>query len=116
MTERLVQYAVVDNAEADVGPAAPGFRATWHSKDGLKEKLLSRKTVPLNSDLYFWDGVLWLEWDDETELPGSDQDPLRVKVVRESAGVLHSLLGGICAPVSAIYCAGTCVSGEALLP
>ncbi|KAL0052479.1 hypothetical protein WJX82_002834 [Trebouxia sp. C0006] len=31
--------------------------------------------------LYFWDGQLWLRWDDPDDLPGSEEDPLRIKIV-----------------------------------
>ncbi len=78
---RPVQYGIVDAADADVA-GAPGFRATWQSKADLKEKLLSTDSVPKGCKLYFWDGLLWLAWDDPDDLPGSEQDPLRIKVVR----------------------------------
>ena len=47
----------------------------------LKETLMSIDEVPKDSKLYFWDGQLWLRWEDDNELPGSERDPLRIKVV-----------------------------------
>ncbi len=89
MNERAVQYGVADAADADVGPAAPGFRASWQSKAELKQRVLAKKNVPKDAELYFWDGQLWLEWEDPTDLPGPEDDPLRIKVVRpQSAGEL----------------------------
>ena len=72
----------MDAADAAVAAGAPGSRVTWQSKADLKEKLLSRDSVPKGCTLYFWDGLLWLAWDDLDDLPGSEQDPLRIKVVR----------------------------------
>ncbi|KAL0052530.1 hypothetical protein WJX82_003467 [Trebouxia sp. C0006] len=37
--------------------------------------------VPNNGKLYFWDGQLWLRWDDPDDLPGPEGDPLRIKIV-----------------------------------
>ncbi len=76
-----MQYGVVDAADADVAAGAPGFRATWQSKDDLKEKLMSIDDVPKDCKLHFWDGQLWLRWEDQNDLPGSEHDPLRIKVV-----------------------------------
>ncbi len=81
MVQHRVQYGVVSSANAEVPSAAPGFRAKWHSKADLKAQVLSRKNVPQDAELYFWDGELWLEWEDDTALPGPALDPLRVKVV-----------------------------------
>ncbi len=82
MARRRVQYGVVDAVDADVTAGAPGFRATWQSKVDLKEKLMSIDDVPKDCKLYFWDGQLWLRWEDLDDLPGSEHDPLRIKVVR----------------------------------
>ena len=79
MARRRVQYGVVNAADADVGAGAPGFRATWQSKDDLRQ-LLKMSDVP-NGKLYFWDGELWLRWDDPDDLPGPEGDPLRIKIV-----------------------------------
>jgi len=38
--------------------------------------------VPRGCELYFWDGLLCLAWDDPDDPPGSEHDPLRIKVVR----------------------------------
>ena len=81
MAKRLVKYAVVNAASDVMGPAPPGFRATWHSKEDLKSQLMQRD-VPSDGTLYFWDGVLWLNWDEPEELPGPEVGPLEVKVVR----------------------------------
>ncbi len=82
MNERVVQYGLVDAADADVGLAAPGFRAIWQSKAELKQRVLAKKNIPKDAELYFWDGQLWLEWEDPADLPGPEEDPLRIKVVR----------------------------------
>jgi len=82
MARRRVQYGIVDAADADVAAGAPGFRTTWQSKADLKEKLMSIDDVPKDCKLYFWDGQLWLRWEDLDDLPGSEHDPLRIKVVR----------------------------------
>ncbi|KAL3131377.1 hypothetical protein ABBQ38_007692 [Trebouxia sp. C0009 RCD-2024] len=82
MTKRPVQYGVVDAPDADVAAAAPGFRAVWQSKDHLREQLMQRGDVPKDAKLYFWDGQLWLSWEDPDDLPGPKSDPLRIKVVR----------------------------------
>lgn len=79
---RRVQYGIVDAADADVAAGAPGFRASWQSKADLKETLMSIDDVPKDCKLYFWDGQLWLRWEDLDDLPGSEHDPLRIKVVR----------------------------------
>jgi len=81
MSRRMVQYGVVDAADAEVASGAPGFWAIWQSKADLKETLMSINDVPKDSKLYFWDGQLWLRWEDEDELPGPEHDPLRIKVV-----------------------------------
>ena len=81
MARRSVQYGVVNASDADVGPAAPGFRATWQSKDDLRQQVLKINDVPKNGKLYFWDGQLWLRWDDPDDLPGPEGDPLRIKIV-----------------------------------
>ena len=68
---------------------APRFRTTWQSKADLEEKLLSIDDVPKDCKLYFWDGQLWLRWEDLDDLPGSEHDPLRIKVVRpQHAGII----------------------------
>ncbi|KAA6425416.1 MAG: hypothetical protein FRX49_04909 [Trebouxia sp. A1-2] len=81
MARRRVQYGVVNASDADVGAGAPGFRATWQSKDDLRQQVLSISDVPNNGKLYFWDGQLWLRWDDPDDLPGPEGDPLRIKIV-----------------------------------
>jgi len=37
MPRRVVQYGVVDAADAEVAAGAPAFRAIWQSKEDLKE-------------------------------------------------------------------------------
>ena len=81
MARRTVQYGVVNASNADVGAGAPGFRATWHSPDDLRQQVLKISDVPNNGKLYFWDGELWLRWDDPDDLPGPEGDPLRIKIV-----------------------------------
>lgn len=89
MSRRMVQYGVVDAADAEVASGAPGFWAIWQSKADLKETLMSIDEVPKDSKLYFWDGQLWLRWEEEDELPGPEPDPLRIQVVRpQHAGQL----------------------------
>ncbi|KAL3131382.1 hypothetical protein ABBQ38_007697 [Trebouxia sp. C0009 RCD-2024] len=83
MTKRPVQYGVVDAPDADVAAAAPGFRAVWLSKDHLRDQLMQRGDVPKDAKLYFWDGELWLSWENPDDLPGPESDPLRIKVVRQ---------------------------------
>ncbi|KAL3148761.1 hypothetical protein ABBQ38_014172 [Trebouxia sp. C0009 RCD-2024] len=90
MTKRPVQYDVVDAPNADVAAAAPGFRAVWLSKDHLRDQLMQRGDVPKDAKLYFWDGELWLSWEDPDDLPGPESDPLRIKVVRQQAGLTLS--------------------------
>lgn len=90
MARRRVQYGVVNASDADVGAGAPGFRATWQSKDDLRQQVLKMSDVP-KGKLYFWDGELWLRWDDPDDLPGPEGDPLRIKIVcSESTGILLS--------------------------
>ncbi|KAL3135509.1 hypothetical protein ABBQ38_005989 [Trebouxia sp. C0009 RCD-2024] len=94
MARRRVQYGVVDASDADVGGGAPGFRTTWHSKVDLREQLMEIDDVPKDGRLYFWDGELWLRWEALDDLPGTEQDPLRIKVVRpQNAGPLLTLRG-----------------------
>lgn len=81
MVKRRVQYGVVRASDTDVAAGAPGFGATWQSKDDLRQQLLHMSDVPKNGKLYFWDGQLWLRWDDPNELPGLEGDPLRIKIV-----------------------------------
>ena len=81
MSRRRVQYGVVNASDADVGAGAPGFRATWQSKDDLRQQVTEISDVPNNGKLYFWDGQLWLRWDDPDDLPGPKDDPLRIKIV-----------------------------------
>ena len=89
MSRRMVQYGVVDAADTEVASGAPGFWAIWQSKADLKETLMSIDEVPKDSKLYFWDGQLWLRWEEEDELPGPEPDPLRIQVVRpQHAGQL----------------------------
>ena len=75
MARRRVQYGVVNASDADVGAGAPGFRATWQSKDDLRQQVMKISDVPKNGKLYFWDGQLWLRWDDPDDLPGPEEDP-----------------------------------------
>ena len=70
MAGRRVQYGVVNAADADVGAGAPDFGATWQSKDNLRQQIIKMSDVPANAKLYFWDGQLWLRWDDPDDLPG----------------------------------------------
>jgi len=77
-----VQYGVVDAVDADVAAGSPVFRATWQSKDDLKEKMMSIDGVPKDCKLYLWKGQLWLRWEELDDLPGLEYDPLRIKVVR----------------------------------
>ncbi|KAL0035617.1 hypothetical protein WJX79_002984 [Trebouxia sp. C0005] len=87
MARRRVQYGVVDASDAEVGAGAPGFRTMWHSKEDLREQLMEIDDVPKAGRLYFWDGELWLRWEALDDLPGPEQDPLRIKVVRpQNAG------------------------------
>ena len=52
---------------------------------------MSIDDVPKDCKLYFWDGQLWLRWEDLDDLPGSEHDPLRIKVVRlQLAGEMFS--------------------------
>lgn len=89
MARRRVQYGIVDASDADVGAGAPGFRTTWHTKEDLREQLMEIDDVPKDGRLYFWDGELWLRWEALDDLPGPEQDPLRIKVVRpQNAGTL----------------------------
>ncbi|KAL0042934.1 hypothetical protein WJX79_004298 [Trebouxia sp. C0005] len=81
MARRRVQYGVVNASDADVGTGAPGFRATWQSKDDLRQQVMKISDVPKNGKLYFWDGQLWLRWEDPDDLPGPEGDPLRIKIV-----------------------------------
>ena len=37
--------------------------------------------VPKNRKLFFWDGQLWLRWDDFDDLPGPEGEQLRIKIV-----------------------------------
>ncbi len=91
MTSRRVQYGVVNASDADVGAGAPGFRAAWQSKEDLRQQLMKMSDVPISGKLYFWDGQLWLRWDDPDDLPGPEADPLRIKVVcPQNAGTLLS--------------------------
>jgi len=91
MARRRVQYGVVTASDADVGAGAPGFRATWQSKDDLMQQIMKISDVPNNGKLYFWDGELWLRWDDPDDLPGPKGDPLRIKIVcPDTAGILLS--------------------------
>lgn len=84
-----MQYGVVDASDADVGAEAPGFRTTWHSKEDLREQLMEIDDVPKDGRLYFWDGELWLRWEALDDLPGPEEDPLRIMVVRpQNAGTL----------------------------
>lgn len=93
MARRRVQYGVVNASDADVGAGAPGFRATWQSKDDLRQQVMRISDVPTNGKLYFWDGQLWLRWDDPDDLPGPEEDPLRIKIVCPPiAGTLLSSL------------------------
>ena len=80
MARRMVRYMVVNVRDGDVGPGAPSFRATWQSKDDLKRQVLQRPGVPNNCMLEFWDGQLWLEWNEADDLPGPDRDPLRIRI------------------------------------
>lgn len=92
MARRRVQYGVVNASDADVGAGAPGFRATWQSKDDLRQQVMTISDVPKNGKLYFWDGQLWLRWEDPDDLPGPEGDPLRIKIVRpQNAGTSLSL-------------------------
>ena len=89
MARRRVQYGVVDASDAHVGAGAPGFRTTWLSKEDLREQLMEIDDVPKDGRLYFWDGELWLRWEALDDLPGPEQDPLRIKVVRpQNAGTM----------------------------
>ena len=89
MARRRVQYGVVNASDADVGAGAPGFRTTWHSKEDLREQLMEIDDVPKDGRLYFWDGELWLRWEAHDDLPGPEEDPVRIKVVRpQNAGTL----------------------------
>ena len=98
MARRAVQYGIVTASDADVGDAAPGFRASWQTKEDLRQQLLKISDVPRNAKLYFWDGQLWLRWDDPDDLPGPEGDPLRIKVVcPQDAGTSPSS----CMPVQA---------------
>ena len=81
MARRRVQYGVVNASDADVGAEAPGFRAAWQSKEDLRQQLTKKINVPNHGKLYFWDGQLWLRWDDPNGLPGPEEDPLRIKIV-----------------------------------
>ena len=81
MARRRVQYGIVNASDADVGAGAPGFRASWQSKEDLSKQLMQISDVPKSGRLYFWDGQLWLRWDDPDDLPGPEADPLRIKVV-----------------------------------
>ena len=81
MARRRVQSGIVNASDADVGAGAPGFRATWQSKDDLRQQVMNISDVPKNGKLYFWDGQLWLRWDDPDDLPGPEGDPLRIKIV-----------------------------------
>ncbi|DBB02901.1 TPA: hypothetical protein ACH3X1_013504 [Trebouxia sp. C0004] len=81
MAKRRVQYGVVNASDVDVGAGAPGFRATWQSKADLTQQVLKMSDVPNHGKLYFWDGELWLRWDDPDDLPGPEGDPLRIKIV-----------------------------------
>lgn len=38
--------------------------------------------VPKDAQLHFWDGKLWIRWEDSQDLPGPERDPLRIKVAR----------------------------------
>lgn len=67
--------------DAGVGAEAPGFRATWQSKDHLKQQVMQIDDVPSNAKLQFWDGEAWVSWDSSVDLPGPEGDPLRIKVV-----------------------------------
>ena len=75
MAKRRV-HGVVNASDADVGAGAPGFRATRQSKDDLRPQVMKISDVPNNGKLYFWDGELWLRWDDPDDLPGPKEDPL----------------------------------------
>ncbi|KAL0038868.1 hypothetical protein WJX77_000097 [Trebouxia sp. C0004] len=93
MARRRVQYGVVNASDADVGAGAPGFRTTWQSKDDLRQQVMKISDVPNNGKLYFWDGQLWLRWDDPDDLPGPEGDPLRIKIVcPQNAGTSHDEL------------------------
>ncbi|DBB05287.1 TPA: hypothetical protein ACH3X3_010519 [Trebouxia sp. C0006] len=70
MSRRMVQYGVVDAADAEVASGAPGFWAIWQSKADLKETLM---------------------WEEEDELPGPEPDPLCIKVVRPQHAGLSDL-------------------------
>ena len=88
MARRRVQYGVVNASDADVGAAAPGFRATWQSKDDLRQQIMKIDDVPNHGKLYFWDGHLWLRWEDPDDLPGPEGDPMRIKIVcPQNAGI-----------------------------
>lgn len=84
-----MQYGVVDASDADVAAGAPSFIAVFQSKEGLRGKLMEVDEVPKDARLYFWNGKLWVRWEDSQDLPGPERDPLRIKVVRrQSAGTL----------------------------
>ena len=90
MARRSVQYGIVNAPDVDVGAGAPGFRATWQSKDDLRQQVMNISDVPKNGKLYFWDGQLWLRWDDPDDLPGPEGDPLRIKIVSpENTGTCY---------------------------
>ncbi|KAL0035618.1 hypothetical protein WJX79_002984 [Trebouxia sp. C0005] len=108
MARRRVQYGVVDASDAEVGAGAPGFRTMWHSKEDLREQLMEIDDVPKAGRLYFWDGELWLRWEALDDLPGPEQDPLRIKVVRpQNADLGHVVFkaGGIGKSFCALYMA-----------
>lgn len=58
--------------------------------DDLKQQVMQLSDVPNNATLQFWDGELWLWWDNPDDLPGPESDPLRIKIVcPQSAGMLR---------------------------
>lgn len=89
MARRRVQYGVVDASDADIGAAAPGFRATWQSRNDLRQQghpltamwLMKISDAPSNSKLSFWDGELWLNCENSDDLPAPEEVPLRIKIV-----------------------------------
>lgn len=85
---------MVDALDADVAAGAPSFTAVFQSKEELRDKLMEIDEVPKDARLYFWNGKLWVRWEDSQDLPGPERDPLRIKVVRlPSAGTLLACKG-----------------------
>ena len=114
MARRRVQYGVVNASDADVGAGAPGFRTTWQSKDDLRQQVMKISDVPNNGKLYFWDGQLWLRWDDPDDLPGPEGDPLRIKIVcPQNAGMFLSFVLAVKIIVLSLHLhCGRTVSGQ----